>query len=280
MTTRKKMTLYIDDSGNPQPDHIPSGTREQPWFALGGILIEDEKKDQTEAQLISFVDRWPQIGGAPLHAHEIRRGNKNFAWLQGDSTIRSNFYTDLQNTMLSLPVIGVACVVDRNGYNNLYKEKYGKNRWLLCRTAFGIVVERALKHAHATDFYLRVYVEKTSKERDQIIGNYYNELKKAGLWFDKNTSVSYNPLDHSIVSNLLYEFQIKPKASLLMQVADLFLHPMCVGGYDFPHKPYQALLNGGRLINSIIPNASIPELGIKYSCFTLTGPQNTKTGTS
>lgn len=49
--------------------------------------------------------------------------------------------------MRDAPVIGLACVIDWPGYNKRYAEKYAENRWMLCKTAFSVVVERAAKFA-------------------------------------------------------------------------------------------------------------------------------------
>ena len=55
-------------------------------------------------------------------------------------------------------LVGLACVVDRPGYDARYREKYGRRQWHLCQTAFSIVVERAAKYARDSGRKLRVNV--------------------------------------------------------------------------------------------------------------------------
>jgi nicotinamide riboside kinase len=42
---------------------------------------------------------------------------------------RQAFYESLYQMMKAAPVIGLACVIDRPGYNHRYLEKYGRDRW-------------------------------------------------------------------------------------------------------------------------------------------------------
>lgn len=52
-----------------------------------------------------------------------------------------------------------------------------------------------------------------------------------------------------------------------MQVADLFLWPMCQGGYDQTHRAYRSLIESGQLIDTRLRPEEKAERGIKYSCF-------------
>jgi hypothetical protein len=70
--------------------------------------------------------------------------------------VKDRFMRELGAMLLSVPVIGFACTVDRPGYNHRYREKYGRQTWMPCRTAFAVVVERAAKYANKNDCRLRV----------------------------------------------------------------------------------------------------------------------------
>ena len=83
--------------------------------------------------------------------------------------------------MRDAPVTGIACVIDRPGYNARYEDKYRENRWMLCKTAFSVVVERSAKFAIANCQRLRVLPEKCNKAEDGLLRSYYNELKTDGL---------------------------------------------------------------------------------------------------
>ena len=70
---------------------------------------------------------------------------------------------------MNIPVFGHACVIDRPGYNHRYREKYGRQTWMLCQTAFAVVCERAAKQAIREGRKLRVYVEEGDKSADHRI---------------------------------------------------------------------------------------------------------------
>ena len=148
-----------------------------------------------------------------------------------------------------------------------YREKYKRQRWALCKTAFSIVVERAAKHALMRDRKLRVYVERCSKKDDRIVQEYYDSLKADGLCFNPATSSKYDPLTSGHFGATLYEFRTKKKSTRLTQTADLFLWPMCIGGYHQKNRAYSNLWKAGKLIDTQIRPDEIGTIGIKYSCF-------------
>jgi hypothetical protein len=59
----------------------------------------------------------------------------------------------------------------------------------------------------------------------------------------------------------------KRKSSPMIQIADLILFPVCIGGYDATHRAYQTLVNARRLIDHHLPQEDCASMGIKYSCF-------------
>ncbi|MBC8070093.1 MAG: DUF3800 domain-containing protein [Deltaproteobacteria bacterium] len=263
------MTLYMDDSGSRLPDHTPSEARQGPdWFGYGGFMVRDDDRAAVEAAHDRFRDKWNIR--EPLHSSEIRFRCKGFAWLKLlDQASHERFMDDLTAlmTMNELTVIGA--VVDRPGYNARYQVAYGEQRWSLCRTAFSIVVERAMKFARRCGCRLRVYVENTDPATDKKVRGYYNELKDNGLPFSRTNSEKYRPLTLDDIQQTLYEFDFKRKSSRLMQLADLCLWPICRGAYDPGNRPYKALSDAGTLINCRLDPADIEMLGIKRSCFEL-----------
>lgn len=261
-------TFYIDDSGTRHPDHKPAlAGHKHDWFALGGILIDDENIPTAERLIDEFRSRWPQTEHSPLHSWEIRGRHANFKWLGvGDDTFRA-FVTDLEALLFALPVVGLGCVIDRPGYNARYREKYGRQRWALCKTSFAVAVERATKYALQRERKLRVYVEMTDKIEDRKIKDYYDALRGNGHWFNPATAGKYNPVTPDEYKKTLYEFRTKNKTSRLMQIADLYLWPICMGGYETDNFPYARLMAAGKLIDCVIPPEEIKTQGIKYSCF-------------
>ncbi len=261
-------TFYIDDSGTRHPDHAPALPKHgRDWFALGGILIDDEDKPAAEGLIDEFRSRWPQMGSSPLHSWEIRGRHANFKWLGVDGETHRKFVTDLEALLFALPVIGLACVIDRPGYNARYRDKYGHDRWALCKTAFAVAVERATKYALQRERKLRVWVEQTDKTEDRIAKGYYDTLRSDGHWFNSTTAGKYGPVSADEYAKTLYDFRTKKKTSRLMQIADLYLWPMCIGGYDGANYAYSRLREAGKLIDCVVPPDRITAQGIKYSCF-------------
>lgn len=261
--------LYLDESGSRHPDHRPHGAvgHGRDWFAMGGILVDEEEEDEARTQVAAFHAAWPQIAGAPLHSSEIRSGRRNFTWLGGRANTRECFMAELTTLMCQLPVLGIACVIDRPGYNARYAARYGSQRWSLCKTAFAIVVERALKHAMSRGRRLRVHVERSGKAEENVLRRYYEDLRSQGSWFDPDHASGYQPLAVPDYFECLYELRFKAKTSPLMTVADLYLWPMCIGGYPGANRAHQALLRAGRLIDCHLAPQERRLRGIKYSCF-------------
>lgn len=96
---------------------------------------------------------------------------------------------------------------------------------------------------------------------------YYKALKTEGMPFAKDNSDKYGPLTREQLTQTLYEFKTKQKTSPMAQLADLYLWPICMGGYHASNRPYQRLTDDGKLIDCHIKEDERPMLGSKYSCF-------------
>jgi hypothetical protein len=92
----------------------------------------------------------------PLHSVEIRHSSHAFSWLKRGADEYEKFMRDLSRFLTTIDLVGLACVVDRPGYDARYREKYGRRQWHLCQTAFSVVVERAAKYARDSGRKLRV----------------------------------------------------------------------------------------------------------------------------
>jgi hypothetical protein len=179
------------------------------------------------------------------------------------------FYEELYQFMRDAPVVGLACVIDRPGYNHRYRERYANERWSLCKTAFNIAVERAAKYAHGLNYRLRVSPERCNKPEDAVIRAYYDNLVKEGMPFAKDNSEKYGPLTEAQFREILYEFKPKFKSSPMVQLADLYLWPLCMGGYHASNRTYERLKQDKKLIDCLLNADDCVTLGIKYSCFDL-----------
>ena len=264
----KIINFYMDDSGTRHPDRNPGRTPAHgyDYFALGGVLIDAEKEEEARSAYLNFCENWNI--SHPLHSSEIRAKAHHFAWIgKLGKTAQEGFYEDLFNVMLQIDCIGLACVVDRPGYNARYKKKYRDDRWLLCRTAFCIAIERATKHALRIGAKLRVLPERSNRKDDAYLEGYYISLKADGSPFNSENEKGYFPLDASDYAKVLREIRFKYKSSPLVQLADLYLWPMAMGGYHPENRPYARLCENEKLMDQRCENLELE--GIKYSCFEL-----------
>lgn len=257
--------FYIDDSGTRNPDKRPDDAAVGDWFALGGVIVKAEDEQELRDRHSAFCDQW--CIDYPLHSSDIRFKTNDFCWLKElDKPDQDRFYSELGELIVSSPVLGLACVVDRPGYNARYREKYGRQRWSLCKTAFSVVAERAAKYAISQGRRLRIYPERSDPGAEQKLRSYYRGLHDEGMPFHEGGNVKYQPLGNGELRQTLREFRLKFKSSPPMQIADLYLYPMCRNGY-VEYRPMEELRAAKKLVDNHLTDGEVPALGIKYSCF-------------
>ena len=259
--------MFVDDTGSRQPDHTPAEVRHDGMdcFGLGGVLIDKENLDAVWDAHREFCDRWTIA--YPLHSYEIRGGRGNFSWLKNPERA-VEFLPDLEQFLISLPVMGIAAIIHRPGYVARYVERYDGRPWRMDKTAFSILIERSAKYARSKERRLRVFFERSGKQEDRDIAVFMKELKVEGMPFDSDNAAVYRGLEANEFRELvLGEPKGRTKNTPMLQIADLYLYPMAKAGYDASYKPYLALMRAGRLIDSVLSSGDRPLLGVKYSCF-------------
>lgn len=265
----EKYLLFFDDTGSRNPNkgsYIPSNRDDRmDCFGLGGILIKEEDIADLLQKYNSFCSKWNI--DYPLHSSRIRGGQGGFGWLKKPENA-GLFLPDLQDFLLSLPFVGIACIIHRPGYAARYKQRYESDLWALSRTAFCILVERSAKFADEAGRKLEIYFEASGKREDRAIIQNLRSLKLEGHPFEVEISEDYQPLGAEDYRRIvLGEPRHQTKQSPLLQIADLILYPMAKGGYDPDYYPYKMLKEKGKLIDNLIPKDEIAIRGIKYSCF-------------
>jgi hypothetical protein len=261
------LNFYLDESGSRTPDRVAAAhvVGKPNAFAFGGVLVRAEDEAAIREAHAAICAKWSIA--YPLHSVDIRNASKEFSWLRRDSGQFAPFMADLTETMCGIPAIGLACVVDRPGYDARYREEYGRRQWLLCRTAFCIAVERACKFARRAGAKLRVLPERASKADDNRLERYYDELKSTGMPFDACRSIPYAPLGAAEFGDTLYELRFKRKSSPMAQIADMYLWPMVMCRYMADYRPTLALRAANRLVECHLEVGEIAADGSKYSCF-------------
>ncbi|MDR4483188.1 MAG: DUF3800 domain-containing protein [Nitrospirales bacterium] len=264
----KKYVLYFDDTGSRDPDKTdyPNRQDEMDCFGLGGFLLKEEDIPELRKKHQTFCEKWSI--NYPLHSQSIRGGRNQFGWLRQTPEKAFLFYSELNELLLDLPLIGIACVIDRPGYVARYKTKYPASLWYMCKTAFSILVERSAKFADEQARQLEIVFEGSGPKEDRDIKAYLRELKKIGNPFSQETSEGYTPLTAEDYRRIILgEPHQKSKKIPMLQIADLVLYPIAKGGYDRNYKPYKELLEGGKLIDKFFAEDHLLFRGIKYSCF-------------
>jgi len=181
-------------------------------------------------------------------------------------------YVALRSFLFALPVLALACVIDRHGYDARYRAKYGCDQWKLCRTAFAIAVERAAKHARSQGRRLAVYPEKCSRKDDKRIRSHFEELRERGQPFDQGNSLGYAPLTATEFAETLIGIEFKAKSSPLVQIADLYLYPLARHRYG-NYAPSVEMHEHGKVLDCVLTPEQCAERGVKYSCFELVQKQ-------
>ncbi|MBS0155182.1 MAG: DUF3800 domain-containing protein [Nitrospira sp.] len=262
-----KYVLYIDDSGSRDPDRADFTGRsdDMDCFALGGYLLKEEDIPHLRRKHADFCEQWKIT--YPLHSSSLRGGRGNFAWLKKPENA-GLFMPALQEYLLSLPLLGIACVIHRPGYVARYKNTYRESLWYMCKTAFTILVERSAKYADEQGRKLEIVFEGTGKREDRDIKRYLKELKTIGNPFNQQSSQGYRPLSPADFTRIILgEPHQKTKDIPMLQVADLILYPIAKAGYDRSYRPYVKLKEERKLIDCWLSDDQIQFRGIKYSCF-------------
>ena len=235
------------------------------YFAFGGALIDEANIVEVIAAHNGIVQRWGLTG--PLHSTKIRGRRKHFSWLNVDKLKEADFLNDLEKTILRLPIVGAACVVNRPGYVARYAAKYDQP-WLLCKTSYAILIERAAKFAQASRKRLKIFYEEAGEKEDRDIVEYTKLLRSEGMPFDRSNAQPYAALEAVDFQSILWgEPQRITKKVPMVQFSDLILYPIANGGYDPTYPPFVKLMEAGRLIDCHIEQAQRKSRGIKYSCF-------------
>jgi len=275
-----QLNLYFDDTGSRHPDKKSDASRDgRDWFALGGFLIKQEDEDSAKRLHAEIVEKWNIQ--KPFHLTDMLARRQGFSWL-GKLTDENHdkFWWDYKTFLARIPAIGIACVIDRPGYvGRGYLEKHGANKWLLCRSAFDIMVERSVKIAKSQDRKLGIIFEGSVGTNDTI-KEYFKNLKENGLAFDQSNSTQYKPLSKEDFSSTLSTIEYKDKQSQLLQIADSYVYAMARNGYDKHFPLYIRLRDAKRIANFALSNEQIAEMGVKYYCFTGNSSRNSKTGVS
>jgi hypothetical protein len=259
-------TFYMDETGSRHPDKQSDKSRlGRDWFGFGGVMVRGEDNDGVRDRVRHFSDRWKLSG--PAHITDMRSENKAFSWLgKIDQVTREQFWSDWHRVLCESPVIGIGCVIDRPGYRARgYLEKH-QSKWLLCRSAFDITIERAVKIAMMEGRKLHVVFEQDAGINSTISG-YFQNLKNNGLEFDKENSKRYSPLASCCFSTTLGRIQHKPKSHELLQVADSYIYALARKGYDSKFPLYRHLRDAKRVAEFYLPQECLPHMSVKYYCF-------------
>jgi hypothetical protein len=268
---RNTFFLFVDDSGSSCPDKSQHERRDGlDAFAFGGLLVSEGDVEFIKARHKQFMisQQLECPNGSfkkHLHSTKIRCKKNDFEWLKCPERAE-HFYNGLHELLSELPIYAHACVVDRPTYCERFNYVYD-DKWEICRSAYQILIERAVKCARALGgTKLIVHVERTGRNEDKKIQGYHDVMRTLGMEFDVKNSSGYSPMagdDLSLFLGKKIEFQTKE--SRLMQLADLVLYPVIKGGYDPEYEPYRFLMQNRLVIDNHVQD--VKTMGVKYYCF-------------
>ena len=259
----------MDETGSRQPDKQPDKSREgRDWFAFGGFIIKREDEDAAKWAR----DEVAQALGVrhPFHITDMLAETKSFSFLgRKTERERQQFWIEYQQFLADQPVLGLACVIDRPGYvARGYVQNHPDSKWLLCRSAFDIAVERAAKYAIREGRRLRIIFE-SDAPFDPVVKGYFANLKENGLAFDSVNSDKYTPLTQEQFAATLTTIEARPKSNRLLQIADSYIYAMARGKYQKQFSLWRQLCDHQRISNFALGGDAdaIRAMGIKYYCF-------------
>ena len=263
----RPFTICMDETGNRHPDKKSDSSREgRDWFGFGGIMIWGEHNDDARTLVKDFSTKWRLK--YPAHITDMMSERKGFAWLgKLSQSDRDLFWSDWKYVLRGSEAIGIGCVISRPGYAARgYLEKHKDSKWLLCRSAFDITIERATKIARLEDRKLHVVFEQDPAMNSIVVG-YFDNLKTNGLEFDPSNSNKYAPLSQAEFNETLGRIEYKPKAHPLLQIADSYIYSIARHKFDRGFHIYRDLRDHRRIADFAVPSGMSRTLGVKYYCF-------------
>lgn len=264
-----EIVFYMDETGNRKADKMKDATRKgRDWFAFGGLLINSEDIPKAKTLHVEFCKEWGIR--TPFHLTDMLGYHKNFRWMDRKPlSFKRDFWSAYSDLITSIEATGQACVIDRQKYfERGYVEKHSEDPWSLCRSAFDITVERAVKFAIYKERKLRIVFE-SDGPFNPIVKGYFKNLKENGLEFNKENSGKYNPLKAEDFAKTLTTIETKDKTSKMLQFADTYVYSIARHKYDAQFFLGRNLRDRGRTMGSALGgNAQlIKEMGVKYYCF-------------
>ena len=262
----KTCTFYMDETGNRHPDKKAGASRiNKDWFAFGGVIVRSEDAENMKQSVRDFGSRWRLR--TPAHITDMLAQKKGFAWLGTRSQEDvEKFWDDWRRVLCESPAIGLGCVIDRPGYvKRGYLESYN-DKWLLCRSAFDIAVERAAKIARLEDRKLHIVFESDPAMNDKV-KSYFQNLKTKGLAFDGERSNRYAPLTKEQFTETLGRIDHKPKEHPILQIADSYIYAIARHKYEQRYWLWRHLRDRKRIADFAVPDGMSKTLGVKHYCF-------------
>ena len=200
--------IYADESG----DHSLTSVDEQhPVFVLSFCIFNKLKYTSTVLPKVNQFkfDFWGH-DLAILHNREIRRPEKDFAFLQ-IADVREKFFLELNQLIEELPFNIIATVIDKRRLKEKYAQPHSPYE-----TALKFCLERAYSFLHqqgATNLVYNVVVEQRGLNEDKELELAFRRIVNKGNWYDA-------PLPFEII------FANKKVNSCGLQIADLVAHPI------------------------------------------------------
>lgn len=205
--------LFIDESG----DHgLHLINPDFPVFLLGGVLVSETEYGMIDSMVKKIKTKYWKDKKVIFHSRDIRKCEKEFQILF-DSTLKSEFYNDLNTVIARNDYTIIASGINKQSYIN----KFGRLSGDVYELALSFIIERAvffLDDIATPNKELFVVIERRGKNEDKKLEEHFQRLLSRGTGY-----VSSNRL---VEYNFKIKFRRKNEDVNGLQLADLIAYPL------------------------------------------------------
>lgn len=206
--------MYIDESG----DTIPLSQKGKKFLVLTGCIIDESDRVKVEEDLRLIKKRYFQNEDTEIKSNFLRYANPD---LEQESPLKlhdramyNQLETDIKGYLISLPVILISIVIDKDSY---WKQYPSQNPYEIAYLYLLERFQRFLKDQDALG--LCVIDPRVGQVEKSFIGDSLKDIHHAMRWRDGNL---WNKCPN-ILERLLYSTS---EDTVGIQIADLYCYPV------------------------------------------------------
>lgn len=206
-------TLYLDECGDQGLGRIDPGF---PVFVLCGILFNSIDYPAFCETVNACKTQFFGHSNVILHSRDIRKCEKEFCILL-NSTVKSQFYQELNSIICKNPYTIIAAAIDKVRYSERYKAA-GQDPYDI---ALSFVIERMvflLEGLKLVKKGVLIILEKRGKKEDRKLAEHFETIRTKGTFYISKARIGH--------CNIELEFRDKKENVAGLQLADLVAYPI------------------------------------------------------